>query len=203
MKRLYPISLAFVLCIVFLLIHCKKVTKTEATCSDGLLNQNEYWIDCGGACKPCETCSDGLQNQGETDVDCGGYNCAACTVTYPTSSPYGNNLLRLDTLTVRAGNIPGSSTPYTYSLKADIALNTSLKVRIASTGSTSCIFNANDGSIMGWTKKTSQAGLLEFEATGQKSCDVKLTPSCAHGQCKISYYLNSSQTAYRSKDISW
>ena len=42
------------------------VTKTAETCSDGLLNQDEYWIDCGGPCKfRCQTRSDGLQNQGE------------------------------------------------------------------------------------------------------------------------------------------
>ena len=49
------------------------------TCSDGLLNQDETDVDCGGVtCPPCETCSDGLLNQDETDVDCGGATCPAC-----------------------------------------------------------------------------------------------------------------------------
>eukprot|EP00961_Rhodomonas_salina_P206235 2783975-Rhodomonas_salina.1 len=46
-----------------------------STCSDGLQNQDETGVDCGGTvCGPgsCETCSDGEQNQGETGVACGG-----------------------------------------------------------------------------------------------------------------------------------
>lgn len=47
------------------------------TCSDGIRNQNEVGIDCGGVCPACQTCSDGIQNQNETGVDCGGV-CSAC-----------------------------------------------------------------------------------------------------------------------------
>jgi hypothetical protein len=47
------------------------------TCSDGIQNQGETGVDCGGPCAPCATCSDGIQNQGETGVDCGG-PCAPC-----------------------------------------------------------------------------------------------------------------------------
>ena len=72
------------------------------TCSDGLLNQDETDIDCGGTCSAtcqpgdhcvdaddCEslvctanvcaapTCSDGIKNQDEVGVDCGGV-CSAC-----------------------------------------------------------------------------------------------------------------------------
>ncbi len=51
------------------------------TCSDGLQNQDETDVDCGGTqCGSCtsETCSDGLQNQDETGVDCGGATCPPC-----------------------------------------------------------------------------------------------------------------------------
>ncbi|QQR91473.1 MAG: hypothetical protein IPJ88_07045 [Myxococcales bacterium] len=69
----------------------------SATCSDGVLNQDESDVDCGGSCGPncsdgqdcsqatdcvslvcsgqaCQaaTCSDGVLNQDESDVDCGG-----------------------------------------------------------------------------------------------------------------------------------
>jgi hypothetical protein len=47
------------------------------TCDDGILNQEEEKIDCGGPCDPCPTCDDRLQNQGEEGVDCGG-PCPAC-----------------------------------------------------------------------------------------------------------------------------
>ncbi|MFN3403808.1 MAG: T9SS type A sorting domain-containing protein [Cytophagaceae bacterium] len=48
------------------------------TCSDKIKNQNEIGVDCGGVCAPCpETCSDGIKNQNETAIDCGGV-CPAC-----------------------------------------------------------------------------------------------------------------------------
>ncbi|MBR9690464.1 hypothetical protein GOV08_02155 [Candidatus Woesearchaeota archaeon] len=51
-----------------------------ANCTDGIQNQDETGIDCGGVCPLCvgnETCSDGILNQDETGVDCGGI-CPAC-----------------------------------------------------------------------------------------------------------------------------
>jgi hypothetical protein len=72
-----------------------------ATCSDGITNQDETDVDCGGSiCSECQsgesclvatdclsgvctanvctaTCFDTQQNQDETDVDCGGSTCAA------------------------------------------------------------------------------------------------------------------------------
>lgn len=48
------------------------------TCSDGIQNQGETDIDCGGPCAACPTCSDLIQNGAETDVDCGGGVCTAC-----------------------------------------------------------------------------------------------------------------------------
>jgi len=49
----------------------------SASCSDGIQNQGESGVDCGGPCPACPTCSDGIQNQGETGVDCGG-PCPSC-----------------------------------------------------------------------------------------------------------------------------
>jgi hypothetical protein len=48
------------------------------TCTDGIQNQGETGIDCGGPCAACPTCTDGIQNGNETGVDCGGPDCAAC-----------------------------------------------------------------------------------------------------------------------------
>ncbi len=64
----------------------------NATCEDGILNQDETGIDCGGEiCEACEvtepevveTCEDGILNQDETGIDCGGEICEACEVTEP------------------------------------------------------------------------------------------------------------------------
>lgn len=44
------------------------------TCEDGIQNEGEINVDCGGAfCEPC--CNDNIKNGDETDVDCGG-SCA-------------------------------------------------------------------------------------------------------------------------------
>ncbi|MEA2036733.1 MAG: putative Ig domain-containing protein, partial [Nanoarchaeota archaeon] len=52
------------------------------TCSDGIQNQNEIGVDCGGPCPACPipaSCSDGIQNQNEEGIDCGG-SCESCVV---------------------------------------------------------------------------------------------------------------------------
>ncbi len=51
-------------------------------CTDGLQNQYEDGVDCGGPCLPCASCEDGIQNGGETGIDCGG----ACLSCVPTCS---------------------------------------------------------------------------------------------------------------------
>ncbi len=49
-----------------------------ASCHDGIKNQDETGVDCGGICPfSCGTCNDNIQNQDETGVDCGGV-CDAC-----------------------------------------------------------------------------------------------------------------------------
>ena len=55
------------------------------TCNDGILNQGETTIDCGGPCGECTfngTCHDLIQNQNEVGVDCGG----VCSADCPTCS---------------------------------------------------------------------------------------------------------------------
>lgn len=52
------------------------------TCYDGVLNQGEAGIDCGGPCPtlcdPVPNCNDGVQNGEEEGVDCGGTMCPPC-----------------------------------------------------------------------------------------------------------------------------
>ena len=64
----------------------------DAACADGMQNNGETGIDCGGNCAPCPTCSDGIQNGDETAIDCGGPDCAAC----PPCSGITLNLLTDD-----------------------------------------------------------------------------------------------------------
>jgi len=46
------------------------------------------------SCNPenVESCTDGILNQNETDIDCGG-DCVLCDITYPSSNSYGVNVL--------------------------------------------------------------------------------------------------------------
>lgn len=53
-------------------------TSEGATCSDGLQNQGESAIDCGGPCAACDFCSNGLEDEKEEGVDCGGACSNAC-----------------------------------------------------------------------------------------------------------------------------
>lgn len=53
------------------------IISNTGTCTDGMQNQGETGVDCGGPCSACPTCNDNIQNQGETGVDCGG-PCAPC-----------------------------------------------------------------------------------------------------------------------------
>ncbi|CUV07444.1 unnamed protein product [Cryptosporidium hominis] len=57
---------------------CEK--KCPDTCFDGVLNGDETSIDCGGSCgtKNCPTCNDGIKNGDETGIDCGGSQCPTC-----------------------------------------------------------------------------------------------------------------------------
>jgi len=90
MKKIATLSLCVFLCLgVCSLIYygCKK--KESASCSDGIQNQNETGVDCGGPCTACATCSDGIQNQGETGIDCGG-PCPACPVASMSATVDGN-----------------------------------------------------------------------------------------------------------------
>ncbi|MCB9362424.1 hypothetical protein H6504_03230 [Candidatus Woesearchaeota archaeon] len=66
----------------------------QPTCTDGLKNQGESDVDCGGPCKACVSCGDGVRNQGETGVDCGG-PCKACMEQCESCNDY--NACTLDT----------------------------------------------------------------------------------------------------------
>lgn len=70
---------------------CQDSCDNAKTCYDGVQDQDETGVDCGGVCSaecpamtpPAPSCYDGIQNQGEVGVDCGG-PCDACE-TYPAS----------------------------------------------------------------------------------------------------------------------
>ena len=65
-------------------VDCGGPCQACASCSDGKKNQGEKGIDCGGPCSNiCASCSDGILNQGEEEIDCGGPICASCQKPLP------------------------------------------------------------------------------------------------------------------------
>lgn len=48
-------------------------------CTDGIWDpfRGETWRDCGGDCGPCPPCANGIQDGDETGIDCGG-SCGGC-----------------------------------------------------------------------------------------------------------------------------
>lgn len=71
-------ALKFLILGLFLLNISVYSCKEEETCTDGIQNQGETGVDCGGPCAACPTCSDGVQNGNETGIDCGGPDCPEC-----------------------------------------------------------------------------------------------------------------------------
>ncbi|KAJ1614166.1 gigantic extracellular protein [Cryptosporidium canis] len=70
------------------------------TCFDGILNGDETSIDCGGSCgtEHCPKCNDGIKNGDETGVDCGGSQCPTCEPChgFPLSSLPEGTILSVD-----------------------------------------------------------------------------------------------------------
>ena len=110
-------------------------------CFDGIQNQDETGIDCGGVCElnfglacyvpPPETCSDGIMNQDETGIDFGGVcGTGAPVVTPPDPATFiDNNTDGIDDVTglTGTGSIPiatpggASASTYDTSLPGDVS----------------------------------------------------------------------------------
>ena len=102
------------------------------SCTDGIQNQDETGIDCGGVCAPCpppETCNDGIMNQDETGIDYGGVCGTGTPVAAPAQNFTDNNLDNVDDFSGLddTGSIPvaspggADSSTYDASLPGDVS----------------------------------------------------------------------------------
>ncbi len=91
-------------------------------CFDGIQNQDETGIDCGGVCEfnfgivcpPApETCFDGIQNQDETGVDCGGICETNYGLVCPAVETCSDGIMNQDETGVDFGGVCGTGNPVT------------------------------------------------------------------------------------------
>lgn len=195
---------------ISLLFACRKpaTSANNGTCSDGIQNQNETNVDCGGVCSVCQTCSDGIQNQGETAIDCGG-PCGLCPISYPQSGTYGPNFLRNDTITAFSSGTPQTLNEKYYSMAAQLPAGTSLKVVMTFTPTSVDAFFPNGwaltvGSGRGWSPFSydQATNSQQFVATGADKCDMQFM-FMNHGAGTINFYENGAATPARIKVLSW
>ena len=108
-------------------------------CFDGIQNQDETGIDCGGVCltnfgfdcsvPPVETCFDGIMNQDETGIDFGGVCGTGDPVAPPPGNLIDNNVDGIDDISGldSGGNVPvavpgtGDATTYDASLPGNVS----------------------------------------------------------------------------------
>ena len=110
-------------------------------CFDGIQNQDETGIDCGGVCLqnfgfnclPAETCFDGIMNQDETGIDYGGVCGTGTPVSQPPANFTDDNQDGIDDISgldstgsIPVGTVSGSvgtadSSTYDASLPGDVS----------------------------------------------------------------------------------
>ncbi len=139
------------------------VIEPLATCNDGIQNQGETDVDCGGPnCQACTTsiatCNDGIQNGDETGIDFGGSCAEVITISGEISSDVtwtADNIYLLAgkvvigkqvTLTIKAGTIikgrPGSG-----SLASALIVQREAKIEAVGTAANPIIFTAESDNI--------------------------------------------------------
>ena len=169
---------------------------TKETCDDGIENQDETDIDCGGECAPCPTCTDGIKNQNETEIDCGGICGGVC---YPDNGAYGVNILNMNTTTFTSG--------VDYSLHATMPLTGIVQAKFqlegpdfATTERWSWVAGTDQNlSIDDYDEST---GGQEFMSNGMGNIELKMIFT-GTGSATVSIYEGGWPTPVRVKYISW
>jgi len=100
MKTIKIIGFVIVLASLFASTACNKAP----SCSDGIQNQGELGIDCGGNNCPVCNCYNGILDGSETDVDCGGDYCPCCDPPCVDASTEEENCLLADTCSYQINN---------------------------------------------------------------------------------------------------
>ena len=163
------------------------------TCTDGILNQNEIDIDCGGECVDC--CLDGIQDHDETGIDCGG-SCGSCAIEYPDNGYYGVNILNMSTTSFSGGNAA--------SLHAILPEGTALKVILTNTSGSNWFYYPDTKVNLDVTDYNFTTNTQVFQAMyDDQLVEVKLIFNSSPGSAIVDIYENNASSPTRSKNITW
>lgn len=139
------------------------IPPVAATCNDGILNNGETEVDCGGpncnACPPAvATCNDGIMNGDETEIDFGGSCAGEITVTgllAENTTWTRNNIYLLagkvvvgvgTTLTIEPGTIV-KGLPGTGSLASALIVQRGSKINAVGTADRPIVFTSSQDNI--------------------------------------------------------
>lgn len=151
--------------------------------------------------EPTATCSDGIQNQNETGIDCGG-SCSPCPIVYPKGGYYGANLLQTDTMSIVSSGSFGNIQEYDYSFRAELPLNTSVKIILTNQTPTTGNWVLDIITTQGWGIDNKDQTKYILYGDGQIVCDLKMY-FMDRGTAKIEIFENGASTAKRTKTITW
>lgn len=181
-------------CVWLLVTGCNR-RRSYPQCRDGIQNQNETAVDCGGVCSPCASCNDGIQNQDEIGVDCGG-PCNVCPVSYPVSGLYGTNILGPYSAGIYSGN--------SCSASAEVSANASLRVVIKNMSDDNSSWTYKPVSVRGWAidAYNPASKSQQLIAIGKKSCHVELIFT-GKGSADIEFYENGAVTPTFKRHVYW
>lgn len=116
------IILAYIILFIAICVAIYFISKPEATCTDGIQNQAEKGIDCGGSCNPCKNISEtkDLLAQ-ETDFANGGNGTfdVVAKISNPNESIGAKEFKYVFTLKDGAGNVVSTRAGSTYILPGD------------------------------------------------------------------------------------
>jgi hypothetical protein len=154
------------------------------------------------ACKPEpeQTCTDGIKNQDEVEVDCGGH-CAACNISYTESGAHGLNVLNAST-TAFSGALSdhysmSASVPAGSSIKVKLQLTTDpfngMDVWFYESGS------AQNMTVSAYNETTNQQ---EFQSNGGGNIELNMSFK-GNGSATVEIYENGATTPTRTKNITW
>lgn len=143
-------------------VDCGGTFCLPCSCSNGIQDAGETGIDCGGPCGPCGDCYDGIQNGAETGVDCGGPSCLPCSTnsTLGSSGTCCNNTAQASVYPTNCDQIGTSA----YNLNSPVIETTSQAAGgcLPSPSPTGCGAVTGTGS---WTHLTLENGTTQIQSS--------------------------------------